>query len=75
MLATLLAILSWGVPQFAPEIQLEADGDICLDWHDPISGFRMSVSINKAGGVNWAGGATRTHGNTMTELRKVMMGE
>ena len=74
MLETLLVILSWGVPQGAPKILFEADGDLCLDWHDPTSGFRMSVSINKAGGVNWAGGPTRTHGNTMTELHKVLMG-
>lgn len=74
MLETLLAILAWGVPQGAPEIMLEDDGDICLDWHDPDSGVRMMVSINKAGGVNWAGGPTRTHGNTMTELHKVLMG-
>ena len=75
MLETLLVILSWHVPQGAPKILLEYDGDICLDWHDPDSGFSMSCSINKSGGVNWAGGAARTHGNTMTELRKVLMGE
>jgi hypothetical protein len=75
MLETLLVILSWHVPQGAPEIMLEDDGDICLSWYDPEGVLTLEVSINKAGGVNWAGGPTRTHGNTMTELRKVLMGE
>ena len=77
MLETLLVILSWGVPQGAPEILLEDDRDVCLGWHDYSGESKrgdMSVSINKAGGVNWAGGPTRTHGNTIAELHKVMMG-
>jgi hypothetical protein len=46
MLETLLKILAWDLP--APEILLENDGDICLDWPE------VSVSINKEGGVSWA---------------------
>lgn len=50
MLQTLFKILSWDIP--SPEILLEPDGDICLDWSNPIW-HRASVSINPAGGVNW----------------------
>ena len=67
MLDTLLKILSWGVPAGAPEIILEDDGDICLDW---IAG-EVLVSIGRSGTVNWAfsGGP---HGTDLDALRRVL---
>lgn len=64
MLETLLTVLSWGLP--APEILIEEDGDICLDWSEG-----LSISINKAGGVNWAILDPPAHGGDIEELQKL----
>lgn len=63
MLETLLKILSWDLP--APEILIEEDGDICLDWSQV-----MSISINESGGVNWAIDDIG-HGNDIEELERL----
>jgi hypothetical protein len=64
MLETLLLILSWDLP--APEILLEEDGDICLNW------INCTVSINKNGGLSWAKLAG-PHGTRIDELKKLLM--
>jgi hypothetical protein len=64
MLATLLQILRWDGP--APEIMLESDGDICLDW------TRASVSINENGGVAWACLNPRARGTDLAGLRRAL---
>jgi hypothetical protein len=60
MLETLLKLLA--VDTFAPEIMLEEDGDLCLDyWGD------ATISINAGGGVNWATTEGR-HGTDLNEF-------
>jgi hypothetical protein len=65
MLTTLLEILGWDAP--APEILLEDDGDISLDWE-----LDISVSINRAGGVSWATLGPSRHGTSLAELRAIV---
>lgn len=66
MLETLLEILGWGLPIGAPEILLEEDGCLGLDW-----GPDVSVSIHPDGKVSWAiQGAG--HGRDMDELRVLL---
>lgn len=62
MLETLLKILSWDLP--APEIYLEEDGDLCVEWP------AASVSINKNGGINWAGSGK--HGKDIEEVKELL---
>lgn len=65
MLETLLKkILTWDLPS-SPEILLEEDGDLCLDWNG-----KISVSINKNGNVNWAGYGE--HGTDIDELARLL---
>lgn len=64
MLETLLLILSWNLP--APEILIEDDGDLNLDWSE----LAASVSINKSGGVAWAISKNRLHGTDIEILRR-----
>ena len=63
----LLRLLSMDAP--APEIILESDGDIGLDWY---SG-NVDVSIAPSGGTAWAitGGL---HGTDLDELEKAIGG-
>lgn len=65
MLDTLLKILSWDLP--SPEILLEEDGDLGLDWPG------VWVSINKDGVVNWSILSTRQHGTDIDELHTLIM--
>lgn len=57
----LLELLRFDLP--APEIHLEADGDLNLDWNG------ISVSINTSGGVNWAVLDSRHHGTSWDEIK------
>ena len=63
MLETLVYILGWDLP--SPEILLEEDGDICLDWCD----WHASVIINRSGGVSWAILDPGVHGTDLDELK------
>lgn len=65
MLEALLTILRWDLP--SPEIGLEEDGDIWLDW----SG-KVSVSINKNGGISWAILSPKCHGTDINELHELL---
>jgi len=65
MLETLLTLLRIDAP--APEILLEEDGDICLDW--PID---ASISISSSGKVNWAVLKERRHGTDLNEFIKIL---
>ena len=65
MLETLLKILSWDLP--SPEILLEEDGDLGLDWPG------VSISINKDGGVSWAFLEEKRHGTDFDELRELLL--
>lgn len=64
MLETLLRILSWDLP--APEILIEEDGDLCLDWSEG-----LSISINPSGGVAWAILNPPAHGSDLDELKRL----
>ena len=64
MLETLLKILTWDLP--SPEICLEEDGDLSLDWRD------ASVSINRDGNVNWAILSLKKHGTDLSELQRLL---
>lgn len=72
MLETLLKILAWYLP--APEIRLEADGNICINWYLLDYTKIASVSIDVAGGVNWAT-LHHGHGTNLDELRKLLEGK
>jgi hypothetical protein len=64
---TLLQLLALDVP--APEILLEEDGDICVDYgyHGPSP--IVSISINPKGGVAWAVvSPTPRHGTDLDEV-------
>lgn len=66
MLETLLTILArHELP--APEILLEEDGDICLDWNGDVS-----ISINKSGGVAWAITDNKSHGNDLNKFLELI---
>ena len=67
MLETLLTILKIDAP--APEILLEEDGGLCLDY---MSG-RLSISITPTGGVAWAG--IKTHGTDLAEFIEILKGK
>lgn len=68
MLETLLKILSWGgLP--APEILLEEDGDICLDWH--LDKTDLNVSITPEGKINYSC-LDHGHGTDLDELKVLM---
>ena len=64
MLETLLTILKIDAP--APEILLEEDGALCLDY---MSG-RLSISITPTGSVAWAGLAK--HGTDLAEFIEIL---
>jgi len=64
MLETLLTILAWDIP--APEIFLEGDGDIGLEWPPQ----EVWVSINRGGGVNWV--SPKSHGTDINELQELL---
>lgn len=69
MLETLLKILSWGdLP--APEILLEEDGDISLDWH--LDTTDLNVSITPEGKINYACLEPRQHGTDLDDLKILM---
>ena len=76
MLETLLTLLGWGLP--APEIRLEEDGDILLDWAGAdLVVVALSVSINSGGATNWVvtlGGqpGSTKHGTDINELRELL---
>ena len=65
MIETLLEILKLDV--IAPEILLEEDGDICLDY----SG-EASISITLEGKVAWAFLTSRKHGTDLDEFKKLI---
>lgn len=69
MLETLRKILSWDLP--SPEILLEEDGCLCLDWLEN-SGTWVSVSIHPNGGVSWAGINPQRHGSDLKELQNYL---
>jgi hypothetical protein len=64
MLETLLTLLKVDAP--APEILLEEDGDLCLDY---MSG-RLSISITPTGSVAWAG--INKHGTDLAEFIEIL---
>jgi hypothetical protein len=64
MLETLLKILS--VHASSPEIMLEEDGCLGLDWP------KITVSINPAGGVAWACSEPSRHGTDIDELLRLI---
>ena len=66
MLETLLNILE-AHNGYAPEILLEEDGDICLDW----SG-QASISINPSGSVAWAMTDSREHGSDLNQFIELL---
>lgn len=66
MLETLLVILRWDLR--SPEILLEEDGDICLDWNGI-----ASVSINETGKVSWAIFEGKRHGTDIEVLHNSLM--
>jgi len=67
MLETLLEILRWDNPHGAPEILLEEDGCLCLDW----SNVQASVSIHPNGKISWAI-VGKGHGTDIVEFRRAM---
>jgi len=62
VLETLLKLLAVDAP--APEILLEEDGCLCLDWRT------LSVSIWPNGHVSWASLEPSEHGTDIDELLK-----
>lgn len=64
MIDTLLTLLKVDVA--APEILLEEDGCICLDY-----GVTFSISIHPSGGVSWAV-LDRGHGTDLNEFIKLL---
>lgn len=67
MLETLLKILSWDLP--APEIHLEEDGDLGLDY-----GPNIWVCISPDGKVNWSILEPSAHGTDIEELERLLCG-
>jgi hypothetical protein len=69
MLETLLKILAWDFP--SPEILLEEDGDICLEW-SPSEGY-ISISISPSGKINWAAECYgRPHGTELNDVKAIL---
>ena len=68
MLQTLLDLLAYDLP--CPEIMLEEDGDICLEWEEPA--WKSLISINPTGGVNWAVTEPREHGSNLDRLKAIL---
>jgi len=65
MLETLINLLSVGAP--APEILIEEDGCLCLDW-----GISLSVSIHENGHVSWACLEPREHGTDLVRVKELI---
>jgi hypothetical protein len=63
MLEALLKILALDFT--SPTIMIEPDGDICLEWYEAKDRV-LSVSINRTGGISYAGivFGERIHGCT-----------
>jgi len=66
MLETLKELLSIDAP--APEVLLEEDGCLCLDWDG------LSVSIHKNGHVSWACLEPTEHGTDLNRVKEVIAG-
>ena len=64
MLETLLMLLKLDCP--APEILLEEDGELCLDWRD------LTVSITPTGKVSWAHLSPTEHGTDIDRLIEIL---
>lgn len=74
MLETLLKLLSWDFLP-APEILLEENGDLNLDWSFPCGNLSYaSISINKDGGVAWAmqSKGDSIHGDDLEEFKRIV---
>jgi len=64
---TLVEILK-GNSSHSPDILLEEDGDICLDWSN-----NLSVSIGPDGSIAWAFCDGR-HGTSLPEFLQILAG-
>ena len=74
MLETLLILLRLDLQ--APEILLEEDGDLGLQWTFgvPNDFYYTDVSITPDGKINWADSRTGLHGTSMEALKTVLTG-
>ena len=64
MLETLLKLLSVGAS--SPEIMIDEDGDLWLEWE------MLSAAINANGKVNWAMRDPTEHGTSIERLMEIL---